>query len=150
MGYQSISSQEVAYLNWGILGKSDRGTIYKDVIKVKETISLVVLGLLPLLGFNTRGGGRGSLQPERYAERTLHTPRSCGKGTSAGRRPESDTPIASRPPSPYSLTGASPWPNTTRTRRLRNSLIQVSLPEQRVRLAAEVDIWHTSQSRKGL
>lgn len=73
MGYQSISRKEVAYLNWGSLGKSDRGTIYKDVIKVKETIRLVILGLLPLLGFNTQGGGRGYLQPERCAEKTLHT-----------------------------------------------------------------------------
>lgn len=104
MGYQSISSQEVAYLNWGILGKSDRGTIYKDVTKVKETISLAVLGLLPLLGFNTRGGGRGSLQPERYAERTLHTPGAVAKAPAQeGGQKVIPQSLPARPPRTLSL-----------------------------------------------
>ena len=107
----------MAYLNWGILGKSDRGTIYKDVIKVKETIRLVILGLLPHLGFNIQGGGRGYLQPERCAEKdTAHPAGAVTKAPLQKRGQKMIPQIASLPPALYSLTGATHWPNPTRTR----------------------------------
>ena len=61
MGYQSESRKQVTYLNLGISGKFDTGTVYKEVIRVKETIRLVILGLLPHLGFNRQRGGVGYL-----------------------------------------------------------------------------------------
>lgn len=61
MGYQSEPRKQVIYLNLGISGKFDTGTVYKDVMRVKETIRLVILGLLPPLGFNRQREGGGCL-----------------------------------------------------------------------------------------